>query len=309
MSYAHETSAAPNEPPRFLSVLWMRLKRLWKPAHDGTLKEALEEALDEVLEEHENEATQIAPDETQMLRNVLHFGDRTVREIMIPRADIVAIAEGITFSKLKAHIVEQRHTRTPVYRGNIDQMIGFLHVKDMIQLEPDVHADEPFEFKPVLRSLLFVPHSMKLVDLLARMRSSKGHMAIVVDEHGGTDGLVTLEDVVEEIIGEIQDEHDEEELHAQVTRVGDHAIDCLARTRLDRLEATLDLRLMTPDDEGNFDTLGGLIFAELGRVPHQGERVPHPTGVVFEILEADARKIEKVRIHLQPPPAQTAESA
>lgn len=259
--------------------------------HDSSLKEVIEDA----IEEHAAEAEeQLAPEEKIMLHNVLSFGDTTVSEIMIPRTDIVAVAHDITMPVLKAHIIEQRHTRIPVFEDTLDRVLGFIHVKDLL---PMLAGDKPFSIRSVMRNLLFVPPSMKIIDLLIKMRHAGSHMAIVVDEYGGTDGLVTMENVFEEIVGDIQDEHDDdEEPEDKITRVGEGVYEVNARIRIEKLEKDLGLNLMNGDGEGEFETLGGLIFFQLGRVPAQGDKVTHVSGVRFEIIEADPRRIHKVRI-------------
>lgn len=274
------------------------IKSVFKSRNDEpTLKEALEEAMEEVLEEHEEKSETLPAEEKRILRNVLNIGDTTLEDIMIPRSDIIAVPEDISLNDFKCHIIEQRHTRTPVYRDTLDHIEGFLHVKDLV---PMLSGDKPYDLKAVLRTVLFVPPSMKVITLLAKMRLAGSHMAIVVDEYGGTDGLITMEDLVEEIVGEIQDEHDEEEGKQDIVRISPLLVDVLARTRIDRLEKELGLNLVSEERVDDFDTLGGLVFFHLGRVPNKGERVNHINGLQFEILEADARRIYKVRIHLHP---------
>ena len=261
---------------------------------DNSLKEALEE----VLEEHDDEASLLAPEEKNMIRNMLSFGELDVRDIMTPRTDIMAIEHTVTLQELIAHVAEQGHTRIPVYEGTLDSIKGFIHVKDLI---PMLTGSREFSLPSVMREILFVPPSMKIVDLLLRMRLSGVHMAIVVDEYGGTDGLVTLEDLFEEIVGDIQDEHDEEEAATPIARIGDHTYDADARIRMNDVEALLGLNLQSEEDD--FDTLGGLLFAHLGRVPAKGEKIAHSCGVTFEILDADPRRIRKIRLHHVPTPS------
>jgi CBS domain containing-hemolysin-like protein len=266
---------------------------------EGSIKDAIEDAIEEVLEEHENEATQLPAEEKAMLRNVLSFGEMSVQDIMIPRADILGVACDVTLDALKKHILEQRHTRIPVYRETLDRVEGFVHVKDIFMIIADGQA---FDMKKLVRPLLFVPRSMRIIDLLVRMRRQRCHMAIVVDEYGGTDGLVTLEDLFEEIVGDIQDEHDEEE-NQQLVKISDTVYDADARVRIESLEQALGLNLLAEHEEEEFDTLGGLIFFELGRVPAKGEVVHHGSGVRFEILDADPRRVKRVRILQQEPVA------
>jgi len=258
---------------------------------DSSLKEVLEE----VIEDHEEQAEErLAPEEKIMLHNVLSFSDIKVSDIMTPRTDIAAVAGDTTWLELKKHIVEMRHTRVPVYDGTLDHVLGFIHVKDLLSLLSD---ETQFDMYSLLRPLLFVPPSMRIIDLLIRMRHAGSHMAIVVDEYGGTDGLVTMEDLFEEIVGDIQDEHDDDEQKDEsIIRVNDVTFDVSARIPIERLEKQLGLNLITEEKEGEFDTLGGLIFFQLGRVPAKGEIVPHASGMHFEIVDADPRRIHKVRI-------------
>ncbi|MDX2072912.1 MAG: hemolysin family protein [Alphaproteobacteria bacterium] len=280
-----------DEPRRSSLPDWLR--NLFSCKHEASLKDAIEEA----IEEHaENSDEEMAPQERVMLHNVLSFGERTVSDIMIPRTDIVAVSHDISLENLKAHLLDQRHTRTPVYEDTLDHVLGFLHVKDII---PVLAGDKPYHLRTYLRSMLYVPPSMKILDLLAKMRGVGSHMAIVVDEHGGTDGLVTMEDVVEEIVGEIHDEHDEDEMSdEQIVRISDKVVEVSARIRIEHLVRALNRELVREDESEGFDTLAGLIFTRLGRIPAKGEMVEHYDGIRFEIADADARHIRKVRVHL-----------
>ena len=271
------------------------MKKLFAPRQDASIKEAIEEAIEEVLEEHgEQDGAQLPPEEETMLRNVLSFGDLTVGEIMIPRTDIVAVPVDIASEEMMKHVIEQGHTRVPVYRETLDTVEGFLHVKDLF---PVLCAGQPFDLARLMRPVLFVPPSMKIIDLLVKLRRQASHMAIVVDEYGGTDGLVTLEDVFEEIVGDIQDEHDDEDGPRELTRIDEGIYDADARIRIDKLERALGVNFSPePGDGENFDTLAGLIFFEAGRVPAKGEKIPHVSGLTFEILEADSRRIKRVRV-------------
>jgi magnesium and cobalt transporter len=258
---------------------------------EATLKEAIEE----VIEEHEEEGDDaLSVQEKVMLHNVLSFGDVEVSDIMITRADIVAVPADISLEDLKSHIIRERHTRIPVYSKTLDQVEGFLHIKDLFAM---IAEDQAYDIKKVLRPMIFVPPSMRVADLLVKMRRLGSHMAIVVDEYGGTDGLVTLEDLVEELVGDIQDEHDEEEALPAIKRISDHLVEADARVRIERLERELGLNLMSQTDgEDDFETLGGLIFFLTSRVPAKGEKITHESGLEFEILDADARRIHRVRI-------------
>lgn len=277
--------------PSLLAAMRGWLRHALRARQDSSLKEVLEEA----IEEHEELAEErLAPEEKLMLHNVLSFSNIKVSDIMVPRTDICAVPADIAWPQLNRHIMEMRHTRIPVYQGNLDGMKGFIHVKDLLPL---LSGEEPFRMEKVLRPLLFVPPSMRIIDLLVMMRQAGSHMAIVVDEYGGTDGLVTMEDLFEEIVGDIQDEHDdEEEDDDKIARLSDTVYEVNARIPVDTLERELGLNLVTEEKEDDFDTLGGLIFFQLGRVPARGEIVRHASGIRFEILEADPRRIRRVRI-------------
>ena len=292
----HALAADPDPDTQPERTSWLHSLRCWLKAalrSDASLKEALEE----VIEEHEEQAEdKLEPEEKVLLHNVLSFGDIKVSDIMVPRADIAAVSIDITLPALKKHIMEMRHTRIPVYEETLDQVRGFIHVKDLF---PMVSGDRPFDLRAVMRKLLFVPPSMSLLDLLVNMRHAGSHMAIVVDEYGGTDGLVTMEDVVEEIVGDIQDEHDDdEEAEDKVVRVNPKVLEVNARIRIEKLAKELNVTLAGSEETSEFDTLGGLIFFQLGRVPAKGEIVPHHSGVRFEIVDVDPRRIRKVRVHL-----------
>lgn len=281
----------------------MHSLRGWlRHALSGRADSSLKEALEEVIEEHEGQTEErLEPEERVMLHNVLSFADIRVHDIMVQRTDIAAIPDDIDLPGLKRHIMEQRHTRIPVYSETLDHLQGFIHVKDLI---PMLAGEMPFDIHRVLRNLLFVPPSMRIIDLLVKMRQASSHMAVVIDEYGGTDGLVTMEDLFEEIVGDIHDEHDEdEEQDNQIHRVSEGVYEVSGRILIETLEKELGLNLVTEEKEDEFDTLAGLIFFQLGRVPAKGEMVPHVSGIRFEILEVDPRRIRKVRILTKNPAA------
>lgn len=269
--------------------------RCWLKNAVGKNDSSLKETIEEIIEEHNGqEDDTLEPEERVMLHNVLSFGDTKVSDIMVPRTDISAVPVDITLAELKAHILEQQHTRTPVYDETMDNVLGFIHVKDLL---PMLSGEKKFDLRAAMRDILFVPPSMRILDLLVKMRHAGSHMAIVVDEYGGTDGLVTMENLFEEIVGDIQDEHDEdEEQENKIIRVSDNIFEVNARIRIEELEKELGLNLVTEEKENEFDTLGGLIFFQLGRVPVKGEVVHHISGLRFDIIEADPRRIKKVRI-------------
>jgi CBS domain containing-hemolysin-like protein len=273
--------------------------RLWKGIQhlifgddaEPTLRDEIEEAIDEA-EESGPIAGDLSPAERQMLRNLLHFGERTAGDICVTRGDIIAVPSTISYDDLVNAFAEAEHSRLPVYGGSLDEVIGMVHIKDLFTASIDPSRDR--SMTTLMRSPLFVPESMGTIDLLARMRAERIHLAIVVDEFGGTEGLVTIEDVVEEIVGEIEDEHDIEEV-GLLTLLDDGLWEADARLELEELQRTVDPRLTAEDDE--VDTVGGLTFLLAGRLLRPGESVLHPSGWRLESADADARRITRVRLH------------
>jgi hemolysin (HlyC) family protein len=274
------------------SRLWRGMRHLiFGDESEPTLREEIEDAIDEA-EESRPVAGDLSPIERQMLRNLLHFGEQTAGDIAVTRGDIMAVPSSITFDELVRAFADAGHSRLPVYGESLDDVIGMIHIKDVFV--PLVERDRDRSIKALLREPLFVPESMGVIELLARMRSERTHLAIVVDEFGGTEGLVTIEDVVEEIVGDIEDEHDEAEA-GMLTMVDDGLWEADARLELEELARTVDPRLTWEEDE--VDTLGGLVFLLSGRIPAKGECVTHPSGWTFEALDSDPRKILRVRLH------------
>jgi CBS domain containing-hemolysin-like protein len=259
---------------------------------EATLRDQIEEA----IESHEGEPPAVgdlSPIERQMLRNLLHFGESSVADIAVPRADIVAVPSTISFAELVRAFAEAGHSRLPVYEDSLDAVVGMAHVKDVFALQVAAEA-APTDISSLLRKPLYVPESMGVLDLLARMRAERVHLAIVVDEFGGTEGLVTIEDVVEEIVGEIEDEHDEE-MPGMLIPVENGIWDADARAELEDVAETIDARLGAVEED--VDTLGGLATVLAGRVPQQGEILEHPSGWRLEVTDSDARRVTRLRLH------------
>lgn len=280
------------EESRVSLVLFSGLKR-WQQKCTRFFKRrnsSLEEEVAELIEEHDPEGIQVSSEERTMLHNILQLNELKVNDVMIPRADMVAVEEETTLQDLRKIILETEHTRMPVYKGTLDHISGFIHIKDLI---PYLDEKKPFFIKEILRKVLFVPPSMKLMDLLVKMRGKRVHMAVVLDEYSGTDGLVTLEDVVEEIVGEIEDEHDEKEAPGIIAR-DTKTWEVNARLPVGILEKKLHIRLNEDRSSEEYDTVGGLIFYLIGRVPSCGEKIAHPAGIEFEILDANPRRINKL---------------
>jgi CBS domain containing-hemolysin-like protein len=274
------------------SRLWRGMRALiWGEDSEQTLREEIEEAIDEAEDSHPV-AGDLTPVERQMLRNLLHFGDETAGDICVNRGDIVAVPQTIAFEDLVKAFAEAEHSRLPVYGESLDEIIGMVHVKDVFAAMIDETRDR--SMPELLRTPLFIPESMGVIDLLARMRAERVHLAIVVDEFGGTEGLVTIEDVVEEIVGEIEDEHDIEEV-GLLARLDEGVWEADARLELEELAQTVDARLTWEEDE--VDTLGGLVFLLAGHIPTSGESVLHPSGWRLETVDSDPRKILRVRLH------------
>lgn len=270
---------------------------------EPTLRESLEEVIEEHNEEGAGEA--LGEDERAMLMNVLRYGELRIDDIMVPRADIVAIDLSTSLNDLIGKFSGAVHSRLPVYRGSLDELVGMVHVKDVVRLFASPHARrENATIGELLRPMLFVAPSMKLMDLLVKMRAKRTHMAIVVDEYGGTDGLVTIEDLVEQIVGEIEDEHDEAPPQ-RLTARGAGVYDADARTLVEELEEVLHCDLLPDERDEDVETVGGLVASLEGRVPGIGETIVHPLGHRFEILDSDPRRILRVRIH---PPESTAKT-
>ena len=266
---------------------------------DATLRETVEGLIGQ---HNGDEEEPIDPTERTMFLNLLNFGDLRVDDVMVPRADIVSLDQSVEVAEMARIMREAGHSRVPVFRGTLDDIVGMVHVRDLLRYWG---SEEPFSLGEITRRLLFVPPSMKVRDLLLQMRAARIHMAVVVDEFGGTDGLVTIEDLVEEIVGEIHDEHDVEELPALIDQP-DGAIEADARVAIEELEERIGCSLVPEDREEHIDTLAGLVFSLVGRVPTRGELIDHPAGLQFEVLDAEPRRIRRLRIHRTARPASSA---
>lgn len=235
-------------------------------------------------------------DQKEMRLRIAEFEKARVEDVMIPGAEIVAVEVSTNLEDLLKTYADEAHSRLPIYRESLDHPIGMVHIKDLVsEISRGLKGLEPEDdliLERLRRDILFVPASMRLTDLLVKMQTSRIHLALVVDEYGGTDGLVSLEDMVEEIVGEIEDEHDEEV--AMLVRRGRSVWEVDARMEIDDFAEETELNLDLEDHE--IDTLGGVAFALAGRVPLRGEVLPHPSGAELEILEADARRIYRLTV-------------
>ena len=273
-------------------TFWSGLRALLLGEDGATLRDEIEE----VIESREGEVPRVGDlsgVERQMLRNILHFGEKNAGDVAVPRGDIIAAPTTITFEGLIAAFAEAGHSRLPIYEDSLDTVVGMIHVKDVFARQ--VAGEEPpDDIRTLMRVPLFVPESMGVLDLLARMRTERVHLAIVVDEFGGTEGLLTIEDVVEEIVGEIEDEHDDEPT-GMLIALDDGGWDADARAELEDVAETVDARLGAVEED--VDTLGGLVFVLAGRMPQPGEIVDHPSGWKLEVTEGDARRVTRLRLH------------
>ncbi|MEG3153762.1 hemolysin family protein [Sphingomonas sp. RB1R13] len=282
-------ASTPDEPG---SRLWRGMRALiFGDDGETSLRDQIEDAID-ASETVPTQRGDLSPIERQMLRNLLHFGDRTAGEVAVTRGDIVSVPQTLNFAELVAAFAEAEHSRLPVTGADLDDVVGMIHIKDVFAALANPGRSRTIE--GLLRTPLFVPESMGVLDLLARMRTERTHLAIVVDEFGGTEGLITIEDVVEEIVGDIEDEHDEEAT-GNLLLLDDGLWEADARTELEEVAATIDPRLVAGEDD--IDTLGGLAFLLAGRILPPGESVEHPSGWRFECIEADTRRMIRLRLH------------
>ena len=276
------------------------LKRLVHAVRRGHSMQSIRDSLEEVIEESErSNDVALSPQERVMLANLLKFGELRVDDVMVPRADIVAVEETTSLCDLVRAFREAQHSRLPLYRETLDDPTGLIHIKDVMSLV-EIGADGLLRWPEVpitkvKRDLLFVPPSMPARELLLKMQTTHMHLALVIDEYGGTDGLVSIEDLVEEIVGDIDDEHDVDE-SPRLRTLADGVYEADARLDLEDFKDQTGLEFVPVDPDEEVDTLGGLVVSLLGRVPQRGEIVPYPDGHEFEVLEADPRRVRRLRI-------------
>jgi CBS domain containing-hemolysin-like protein len=287
----------------------------------------LRETLEYELKDAGRSEAAFSAEEREMLLRMLRFGALKVEDIKVPRADIIALAEREPLSELVRTFEDAGVSRIPVFNDTLDDPRGMVHIKDLFRWLVDEAEGRPHGVKPseadvqvrsieppklldlgkcdlsrpisaakIRRSVLYVPASMPAINLLIRMQSTRVHMALVIDEYGGTDGLLTIEDLIEQIVGEIEDEHDEAEA-ALIVQDPKHGLLAMARAPVADLEERLGISLLNAEEREDIETLGGLVFAIVGRVPARGELVRHGSGVEFEVLDADARRVKRLKIH------------
>jgi CBS domain containing-hemolysin-like protein len=280
--------------------IWQRLKAIvFGRNHEPTLREQLEEAIAEHEEDAEGEETpdtngDLTAVERTMLRNLLHFSEHRVDDVMVPRSAIIAIADTASFADCVASFAENGHSRLPVYHETLDTITGMIHIKDIFAVLAQ-GGKKPKGIDAFIRQPIFVPETMGVLELLDKMRGTRMHLAIVVDEYSGTEGLVTIEDLVEEIVGEIEDEHDDEP-EILFTRISEDIWEADARAELDDIADAIDPKLAEVEED--VDTLGGLAFVIAGVVPVVGQMLLHEaSGWRLEILDADEKRVARLRLH------------
>ncbi len=247
--------------------------------------------IEELIEESEEPEQTVASHERTLLSNILRLKDLSAYDVMVPRADIIAVDVNTPLEEVLDLLAKRAHSRVPVYRDTLDEVVGMLHIKDVLA---GLRGETPARLSELVRDVLIIAPSMPVLDLLLEMRQKRQHMALVVDEFGGIDGLITIEDLVEEIVGDIEDEHEIEESPQLIERPdGSYLAD--ARLPLEQFEERLG-RVVDEEEGDDIDTLGGLVFSLAGRIPARGELLRHPAGFEFEVVDADPRRIRRLRV-------------
>lgn len=253
-------------------------------------KKSFSSLINYITESYEKEGL-VTSEEKKMLKNIVNFGDKKINTIMVPRSDIIAIPENITLNEIKKIITEDEHTRIPVYKDNIDHIVGFIHSKDLAKFLCDTNSD--FNLQKIIRKILFVPCSTKLLDALLKMRSSRVHIGIVLDEFGAVDGLVTIENLVEEIVGQIDDEHDVplESSFFQIKKIDEKTYHFGGRVELKKFEEIFKIKF----EDCIAETVGGLVLSTFKSIPKTGDKI-EKSQLVFKVLDADKRMVKAVEI-------------
>jgi len=303
----------PDEPARESEGFWARVMRAlfgWKA---GSIRQDLEV----VLENGTPADTGFSPQERTMLKNILGLRERRVEDVMVPRADIVAVQQDTSIGELIKVFESAAHSRLAVYNDTLDDPVGMVHLRDLVAYMAEQAAEAegkrkkplpaeldlaaidlsvPLVAAKIIREVLFVPPSMPVIDLFAKMQATRIHLALVIDEYGGTEGLASIEDIVEQVVGEIEDEHDEDEAPS-IVRQGDGSYLADARATLEDVTAILGAEFDIGDAAEEVDTLGGYLFMKIGRVPVRGELVAGPGNFEIEVFDADPRRLKRLRIY------------
>jgi magnesium and cobalt transporter len=274
-------------------------------AVEPSVRESIAELVQEAAQASQlpGEVPELDRQERALIANVLRLRGTTADDVMVPRADIVAMRVDVSLDEAILQIRREGHSRLPVYREQLDEIVGMIHIKDVFGY---IGRPDAFQLEAILRRPLLVAPQVPVLDLLLQMRQARMHLALVVDEYGGIDGLVTIEDLVETIVGDIADEHDEVQ-GPMVTERGDGSLDIDARLAVEDFEARMGSVLTEDERDADIDTVGGLVFTLAGRVPARGEVLGHPSGIEFRVLDADARRIRRLRVRHTPAQAAAAE--
>ena len=266
-----------------------KLIKIFGFGEQNNLRENIQYAIEENFS-NGSKGSGLSNKEKTILENILTINKLKAADIMIPRADIVSVGHNSSFGDLIKFINKESHSRIPIFRKDLDDVLGMVHIKDLIKyINRESQSD--FVLKNIIRDVLFIPPSMPILNILLKMQSTKLHMALVIDEHGGTDGLITIEDLVEEIVGEIQDEHDEDDV-IEFKTINEKTFIANAKMELIEFQKKTNINFDTDD----VDTLGGYIFSLINRVPQKGEIIKNNPNFIFEIMDADPRKIKVLKI-------------
>lgn len=282
----------PEPKPSNTTKLLHGLRHLWRVVTRSDADNSLRETIEELIEDTDEANPSIESDERMLLGNVLSLRDLTAEDVMVPRVDIVAVPLTITSPELLAVLTRSRHSRLPVFRNNLDDVIGMIESKDVLSWAA---TKKPLNIKALIRDVLHVSPTMRTLDLLFQMRETGTKMSMVVDEFGGVDGLVTFSDLIEEIIGDIQDAQDRSPNYQLVERA-DGSILADARVTLEEISEKYGINLVVEGLEDEIDTLGGLVVALAGRVPSRGELITHPVGLEIEVVDADPRRVKRLNL-------------
>ena len=272
------------------------IKKIFRPLKKDNFKEAIED----LIEEQEVSDEKLDAGTKKIFSNVIDIRNKCVEDVMVPRADISAISEDAFMDSLMKMMSKTKHSRIPTYSENLDKITGMIHIRDFLSLFNtfDRSQIKKKKIKDISRKILFTSPSMKILDLLLRMRSEKIHMSVVVDEYGGTDGLVTIEDLVEEIVGEIEDEHDMVQ-RLYFKKIKRDSYEVSARMLISEFEKKIKKKIPI-EEKDKIDTLGGLVFSLAERIPERGEIIKYEQqNMEFNVVEADTRKIKKIVINFK----------
>ena len=272
-----------------------KIKSLLKSSN----KEDIKNVIEDLIDENKNGSEKMDDGTKNIFKNVINLSDKCIEDVMIPRADIDAVSSDIKVNNLIGFINKTKHSRIPIYQENLDKIIGMVHIRDLFErINNKARSKKDIKIsKSIVRKILFSSPSMKILDLLLKMRSEQIHMSIVVDEFGGTNGLVTIEDLVEEIVGEIKDEHDFEDI-GEIKKISKKTYDVSARLSVEDLEKKIG-GFFSEEEKEDIDTVGGLVFNLLGKIPNRGEVINHKSGLEFTIQDADTRKIKRILVNVK----------